>query len=917
MQTNTIQDIHLVNSERTQNLEKLAENQYSQKEYSKISYLDEPLYIQELQLSDNQIDEKQNLKKKFKLITIELCNNLGYKLQKHKLKHLWVGWGSQSQIVSHEYLLNSNCRFNSKNKTHIGKAIYDNTFRPQRWFYFDKKEMEQILINREICRQGSDLFFQIIFKQKLIHERKYDRIQFLKTLLKKYERLDPQDKKEIEITDEEIFQYIRLLNELKNVAIDPQKVKPFIDLHSGKIDQEMGQKLTLLEKKYIQKQLQQYQDSQFWVMPRGAEFCTNLDGDIQVQPDALVPSDTFTLMSDQQMIENSYNVECKINDDKNDQKDNTTLQQFDEKQLIFWLKNIIATFPDYYNKITLQLGPDIPSINKVISYGINEIDINLPKTIAVTGNRDKKQNELINISLQLPSLQVQNYLIFLDQKLGKGQFGEVYLCQHKTEDINQNNDEKQCYAVKIIPLQGYNRRYLQDDSSSLNREIQVLKNLKHPNLVCLREIQESKNNLYMILDFCDGGDLRNYLEKKNKKLSEGEAVEFFKQIVKGYQAVYEQKIIHRDLKPENILLHQGQIKIGDFGFGRFLEDTDKAVQISKKCTPIYASPQMLKSKHYSSKCDIWSLGVILYEIIYGTWPFFAQTEYELVKVIEQKTQGKKLVLPKEPQIDPKLAELIQKMLQYEESDRISWTELFNDPIIINKQDDIQVNLETEEDSDFQNQLTQSIFKNRQSVKQKYVKDVPLAYVSEEKDKNQNKVIQEESEEQKQSQTTMESDSAQYQKTKKTIIKDFNDACEFFPTFKPVVKQELEKELQDMKQNPYHQIHELQVLQELVQFIVQIDQNQKNYNCSLILDMLNKEKIILTKFLFTYMNIEQSDEKVLKALYGLQIFALQEVYQPKEKFMTFDFRKFYNQELAKQNRKYFLEKIKLNIELYFQ
>lgn len=57
--------------------------------------------------------------------------------------------------------------------------------------------------------------------------------------------------------------------------------------------------------------------------------------------------------------------------------------------MIFWLKNIIATFPDYYNKITLQLGPDIPSINKVISYGINEIDINLPKTIAVTGNRDK------------------------------------------------------------------------------------------------------------------------------------------------------------------------------------------------------------------------------------------------------------------------------------------------------------------------------------------------------------------------------------------------------------------------------------------------------------------------------------------------------------------------------------------------
>ena len=90
----------------------------------------------------------------------------------------------------------------------------------------------------------------------------------------------------------------------------------------------------------------------------------------------------------------------------------------------------------------------------------------------------------------------------------------------------------------------------------------------------------SSNNIYLFLDYCNGGNLRSYFKTKvDKKLSEEEAVDFFKQMINGYMNLYKQNIIHRDLKPENIMLSDGKIKIGDYGFGKIIEgDMNEAVK---------------------------------------------------------------------------------------------------------------------------------------------------------------------------------------------------------------------------------------------------------------------------------------------------------------------------------------------------
>jgi serine/threonine-protein kinase ULK/ATG1 len=99
------------------------------------------------------------------------------------------------------------------------------------------------------------------------------------------------------------------------------------------------------------------------------------------------------------------------------------------------------------------------------------------------------------------------------------------------------------------------------------------------------------NNIYLFLDYCNGGDLRTYLKQKGGRLPESEALEFFRQMCSGYKALHREKIIHRDLKPENVLLHDGVLKIGDFGFAKILHgDMNQAIRMTLKCSPIYAPP---------------------------------------------------------------------------------------------------------------------------------------------------------------------------------------------------------------------------------------------------------------------------------------------------------------------------------------
>lgn len=106
----------------------------------------------------------------------------------------------------------------------------------------------------------------------------------------------------------------------------------------------------------------------------------------------------------------------------------------------------------------------------------------------------------------------------------------------------------------------------------IKREIAILQKINHPNIVRLFDVARTGNYLYMFLEFCADGDLKEYIERnQEKRLSELEAVIFLKHIVEGFKKLYKAKIIHRDIKPANILLHNGVAKITDFGFARVIE----------------------------------------------------------------------------------------------------------------------------------------------------------------------------------------------------------------------------------------------------------------------------------------------------------------------------------------------------------
>jgi 5'-AMP-activated protein kinase catalytic alpha subunit len=209
----------------------------------------------------------------------------------------------------------------------------------------------------------------------------------------------------------------------------------------------------------------------------------------------------------------------------------------------------------------------------------------------------------------------------LSKTIGKGTFGKVKLGVH-----NLTNEK---VAVKILE-----KDKIQDvnDVERVAREIHILKMIRHPNIIQLYEIIETPKQLYLIMEYAQGGELFDYIVA-NQRVKETEACSFFNQIIAGVEYLHKLNIVHRDLKPENLLLtHNKQIKIVDFG----LSNTYKNGETLKTAcgSPCYAAPEMIAGKRYfGSQVDIWSCGVILYALICGYLPFEDPNTTNLYKKI--------------------------------------------------------------------------------------------------------------------------------------------------------------------------------------------------------------------------------------------------------------------------------------------
>ncbi|KAG2357325.1 kinase-like domain-containing protein [Suillus spraguei] len=259
--------------------------------------------------------------------------------------------------------------------------------------------------------------------------------------------------------------------------------------------------------------------------------------------------------------------------------------------------------------------------------------------------------------------------------VGKGASGRVRIAKHRRTG--------QLAAVKILPLQPIvnSRASLATQQAKsekqrlgIDREIIMMKLMDHPNILRIYDVFEGEKELYLVLEYVEGGELFDFLVNRGR-LPPLEALSFFKQIVYGLNYAHTFSIIHRDLKPENILIHSLKpplIKLADWGMAAF---APPALQLETSCgSPHYASPEIVNGlKYRGNATDIWSCGVILFALLTGRLPF----DDKNVRILLSKVKAGKYDIP--AYIDPQAKDLLTRMLVVDVSRRITIPEIMTHP----------------------------------------------------------------------------------------------------------------------------------------------------------------------------------------------------------------------------------------------
>jgi len=204
-----------------------------------------------------------------------------------------------------------------------------------------------------------------------------------------------------------------------------------------------------------------------------------------------------------------------------------------------------------------------------------------------------------------------NNIYEIKKTVGKGKFGQVKLGIHK--------ESGKQVAIKII-----NKKHLEvTDLEQIKSEIDILKIAKHPNIIKLYDVYENEKYIYIIMEYCPGGDLFSYIEKHDFKLKEERAAEIIHKLCTAVFFLHQYGIIHRDLKPENILMtddtENADIRLVDFGLGKILGPGEKCDEPFG--TFSYVAPEVLQEKPYNHKVDLFAIGVITYLLVAGFLPF--------------------------------------------------------------------------------------------------------------------------------------------------------------------------------------------------------------------------------------------------------------------------------------------------------
>ncbi|XP_056231219.1 serine/threonine-protein kinase ULK3 isoform X1 [Seriola aureovittata] len=253
----------------------------------------------------------------------------------------------------------------------------------------------------------------------------------------------------------------------------------------------------------------------------------------------------------------------------------------------------------------------------------------------------------------------------LTERLGSGTYATVYKAYRK-------GDSREVVAVKVVAKKTLNKA----STENLLTEIEILKTVRHPHIVQLKDFQWDAENIYLILEWCSGGDLSRFIRSR-RILPERVARRFLQQIAAcALQFLHERNISHLDLKPQNILLSGSALKLADFGFAQYMSPWDE--QSALRGSPLYMAPEMVCRRQYDSRVDLWSVGVILYEALFGRAPFASRSYAELEEKIRS---NQPIELPPGARVSKDCRDLLLRLLERNPDARITFAEFFTHPFV--------------------------------------------------------------------------------------------------------------------------------------------------------------------------------------------------------------------------------------------
>ena len=285
-------------------------------------------------------------------------------------------------------------------------------------------------------------------------------------------------------------------------------------------------------------------------------------------------------------------------------------------------------------------------------------------------------------------MKIDNYL--LETCIGIGAFSKTYLTSKK--------DDPNKYATKVYDREEIDKS---ERMNNLRNEITILQYLNHPNIVKFQDVKKSKRHYYIIMEYCNGGELskalEKYINKYGKPFPEELVQHFMKQIISAFKYIHEKKIIHRDIKLDNILLHfeneedlknfdltKATVKIIYFGFACKISKTGLKYVVleslinAPEILLTHWRPPIKKTKQlgYNEKADIWSIGTICYEMVIGKTVYDAEDMDDLIEKVENGSYEVPISMSYE------LVSFLNAMLQYNSENRLTASQLSRHDFIV-------------------------------------------------------------------------------------------------------------------------------------------------------------------------------------------------------------------------------------------